>query len=318
MQEPFEMAIIIGDAVGQGALEVGPDEFRRVEFGGITGKAVDMQSRMTEEELLGRCAFVRSAVIPEQYHRSAQVPEQMPKEIGHLGRADVFVPIEVSIERELFAPGRDGERRDGGDFMSPPSGNPQVRRLPARGPCANDVGNQQEPAFIEEREMGAKSFGLFLYGARRSVSSGKSPSRPSPAPAFRASGNSSPDRPSASTDWLSSNESQTASRPPGPPASGSRGRSDSLKPALPSEESLPVVFSRGRTGVEGDRGLVEDGAHPFLASGSSDATEPPNSERNLPRRPPPDRFCLTGAKRWLSACASPTFPLGHGVSCPIG
>ena len=318
MQEPFEMAIIMGNTIGQGAFEVGPDEFRRIEFGSVTWKAVDMQSRMTEKELLSRTALVRSAVIPEQYHRSAQMFEQMPEELGHLGRADVFVPIESGVEREFIAPGRNRERGDGGDFMSPSPGNPQMRRLTARGPSANDVGNQQEPAFIEECEMGAKSFGLFLYEAICSVSSGKSPSRPSPAPAFLASGNSTPDPPSASTDWLSSSESQTASRPPDPLASGSRGRSDSREPALPSVKSLPIVFSRGGTGAEGDRGLVEDGAPPFLASGRFDATAPQNLERNLPRRPPLDRSCLTGAKLWLKACASPTLPLGHGVSCPLG
>ena len=318
MKESFEMAVIFRNAVGQGALEIGPDEFRRVEFGGVTGKAVDMQSRMAEDELLGRRAFVWSTVIPEQHNRSAQVLEQMPKELGHLRGADVFVSIESGIECELFAFGRDRKRGDGGDFMSPPPGNSQDRRLPARGPGANDVGNQQEPAFIEEGEMGAKSFGLFLYEARRSVSSGQSPPRPSPAPAFRASGNSIPGSPSASTDWLSSSESQTASRPPGPPASESRGRSDSPAPAPPSAESPPVVFSRGRTGAEGDLGLAGDGVPPFLASGRPDTTAPPNSERSLPRQRQPDRSCLIGATQWLSACASPTHLLCHGVSCPVG
>ena len=318
MQKSLEMAIVMWDAVGQGALEVCPNEFCRVEFGGVTRKAVDMQSRMVEEELFGRSTLVGSAVVPEQHHRFAKLLEQMPEELGHLGRTDVFIPIESGVEGELFATWRDNERRDGGDFMSPSSGNPQQRRLPARGPCANDIGNQQEPAFIEECEMGAKSFGLFLYEAICSVSSGKSPSRPSPAPAFRVSGNSTPARPSASTDWLSSNESQTASRPLGPPASGSRGRSDSREPALPSVKSLPVVFSRGKTGAEGDRGLVEDGAPSFHASGRPDAIAPPNLERNLPRRLLRDRFCLTEAKQWLSACASPNFPHVRGVSCPIG
>jgi hypothetical protein len=317
MQELFEMAVIFGNTVCQGALEASPDEFRRVEFGGVTGKAVDMQSRMTEDELLSWSAFVWSAIVPEQHNRSTKVLEKMPEELGHLRGANVLVPIESGIERELFAFGRDRKRGDGGNFMSPPSGNPQDRRLPARGPGANNVGNQQEPAFIEEREMGAKSFGLFLYGATRSVSSEQSPSRPSPAPAFRAFGNSIPGSPSASTGWLSSSESQTASRLHGLPASGSRGRSDSPAPALPSVESLPVVFSGGKIAAEGDLGLAEDGAHPFPASGMPDATAPPNSEKSLPRRRQPDRFCLIRAAQWLSACASPTFPLCHGVSCPI-
>ena len=46
MQEPFEMTIVLRETVGQGALEVGPDEFRRVEFRGVTRKAVDVQSGM--------------------------------------------------------------------------------------------------------------------------------------------------------------------------------------------------------------------------------------------------------------------------------
>jgi len=318
MQESFEMTIILRDTVGQRALEVGPDEFRRVEFRGVTRKAVDVQSGMSGKKNFDRASLVRLAVIPEQDHRPPQVLEQMAEKSRHLGGADVLVAMEMGIEGELPAPGRDGERGDRGNFMPPPSGDPQLGRAAAGRPGADPVGDQQKPALIEESEMGAKLFGFFLSGARRNVSSGQSPSRPVPAPAFPAFGNSSPGGPSASRGWPPSSESQTAPRSLGPPASGSRGRSGSRRPAPPATEFFPIVSSFGEKGVAVARGSVGGGAPLGLVFGRPDATAPPNSATRPLGLPSPEKSFLTSVKPWLSACAFPTFPVGHGVSCPLG
>lgn len=72
-------------------------------------------------------------------------------------------------------------------------------------PCPLEVGNQKEAALIQEDQVGSKPIGLFLYWARRVVSSNESRPHAAPWLACWASGNSSPIRSLISRDWQCNN-----------------------------------------------------------------------------------------------------------------
>lgn len=98
VEKLLEVAQVYGDAVGKRSLEMGPNEFVRVEFRSIARKAMGMQARVRFEKLLHHGSLMRSAAIPEQDHGTAQMFEQLPEELDHFRGTDVFVAMESGVE----------------------------------------------------------------------------------------------------------------------------------------------------------------------------------------------------------------------------
>ncbi len=190
MKQPRELPEVARDTVGHGALEVVPDELVRVEFGGVAREAIRVEPRMRLEEVLHQRGPVLPAAVPEKDHGTTQMAEQLLKELDDLGRPDVFVPMESGIEGRTSPARRDADGGDGRNF-GPVAGTAQMRRVAPRRPGADHAGDQQEAALIEECQMGAKSSGLFLYGATETASTARWPLRLSLGRASPASGSSS-------------------------------------------------------------------------------------------------------------------------------
>jgi len=88
----------------------------------------------------------------------------MTEEDAHLLLPDVVEP-KLVIEAEVLALGTDGDARDHGDSLSPIP-RAQDRSLAPRSPGLDYVGDQQEPGFVDEDEVGAQPRGLFFTRAQ--------------------------------------------------------------------------------------------------------------------------------------------------------
>ena len=99
-------------------------------------------------------------VVEKHDHRAAQVAKQVAEENTNLLLPDVAEP-KLIIEAEMFSLGTDGDSRDDGDSVSPiPMA--QNRSLAPRGPGLDHVGDQQEPGFVDEDEVGAQPRSVFF------------------------------------------------------------------------------------------------------------------------------------------------------------
>jgi hypothetical protein len=124
----------------------------------------------------------------------------------------------------------------------------QPGRLSPGSPRARDRRNEQKAAFIEKKQVGAKSFGVFLYAASDTASNGRFPLPFSPKPGVRVSGNSTPSpRAIARHDWGGIGP-QSSSELCALPAARSTGRSDIRKlMARPVTTGVVSLFARAAT-----------------------------------------------------------------------
>ena len=115
---------------------------------------------MLAEQFIQRCSFMGWGIVQKHDHRAAQVAEQMAEEDTHLLLPDVVEP-KLVIEAEVLSLGTDGDARDNRDSLSPiPMA--QDRGLAPRGPGLDHIGDQQEPGFIDEDEVGTQPRSVFF------------------------------------------------------------------------------------------------------------------------------------------------------------
>jgi hypothetical protein len=179
-------------------------------------------------DLCNRGPLVNRPSIPEEDDVTPQVAQQPPQKGCHMHRGKVGW-LKRDIQPHVLALGRHGEggqRRDAIVFVAVEDDGRLSRRRP--GPTTR--GDEQKAALIEEREMGAKSSGFFLWPATCSASNAQSlvrragwPGVPAPdssnasfaRPSTRARGDSAPGTPTIAS-W--------------PCASRSRARGESRRP----------------------------------------------------------------------------------------
>jgi len=119
-------------------------------------------------------------------------------------------------------------------------------------PGASHVGDEQEPAFIEEDQRGATSCGVFLYAASGDASSERWPRHPVAELGAPVSGNSTPCLGvSARHDW-GGRRCGTAFGSRERSASRSTTPSDSRQPASPSAGPSPIAsVATGKAWADG-------------------------------------------------------------------
>lgn len=91
MDEPLEMWEVSRNRVRDGAFEMGPNEFVRIELGCVAWEAVKAQARSRAQELLHKDAAVLVDVVPHDEDRPVQALEQQAQESDNIRRADVPV-----------------------------------------------------------------------------------------------------------------------------------------------------------------------------------------------------------------------------------
>lgn len=196
---------------------------------------------MVVDPLLDFPAPMDGSSIPQQDHRSPKMPEQVFEEGLHIQSREI-AGATLKIEGQPSSFGRD---RQGADCRDPVLFVEIVneRRLSFWGPGAGHVGDEQEARLIEEDQMGATSFGVFLYAASGTASSAQSPLRPVGEPGGLASGNSIPLLEASATHDGGDSARETVSGPTGQCASRSTVLFDSRAPMVPKAEGSPTCAS---------------------------------------------------------------------------
>jgi hypothetical protein len=101
--------------------------------------------------------------VPQQDDLAAEMTEQLTEKRDDLGAGDV-VHAAIEVQAEAPTKRRHGERRDNGNSV-PAIAVPKARRVPDGRPGLADVGDKQEAALIDERQMSAAAPGVFLTNA---------------------------------------------------------------------------------------------------------------------------------------------------------
>ena len=168
---------------------------------------MNVQSRMTEKKLLDLLPPMDGSSVPQQNHWSPEVFEQALEETPNIQTCEIAcAKPEIKGQTPSFRGHR--ETAEGGNSVLLIEVIKE-RGLPFGCPRTGDVGDKQKPGFIEEDQMGPKSFGLFLYGATGIASNGQFLLRSSAMLDVRVSDNSIPGCPEASRYGKGDIEPQT-------------------------------------------------------------------------------------------------------------
>ena len=156
-----ELVHILRRPIGQRGIGPVPDMLSRVEFRRIGGEGVGMDPRLIGQIRLDLAARMDRPAIPEQHHRASEMAQQGLKEGPDIQAVKGPVGSQAEIECQVAVLGRDRKGADGRELIAL---EPMVerRRVPLRGPGPFDGRGEREPALVEEDEMGAQSFSLFL------------------------------------------------------------------------------------------------------------------------------------------------------------
>lgn len=312
-KESPEMFEVFGDTIGKAAFEVCPDEFVGIELRGVSRKIVRADSRIACKEFLGELGLVERAAVPEKNDRSREVTREMPEKLSDLFAPKISVGIEACVESEAFPFRRDGDGRDRRDFF-PASGNNKDGGFSFLCPSLLNVGDEREPALIQEDQAGSKPSGLFLYEAKCEISSNESLALCVPWLSSAASGNSIPKNSSDSINFRCNIAPETASGRSDEYVSESTDPSKNLLPgALPLRSSPSFSSERLREAVLApDEVLISN--PPRLFCGRSDA----NAPRSLTKLPLSRRWngtcTLLSVTERPDAAELPTFWGCHEVS----
>ncbi len=162
------MVQVVRHGIRGPAFELGPDKFVRVELRRIAREPFNLQPGTTREKSLNGTRLVDRRAVPEQEDGPTQMAQEVCGEGLDLKGRDV-VGMASKVEGHAMPCGRDGQGRHGRE-LGPAAGESKNRGVCPWGPGAPDAGDEQEPGFIEEDQMGATSLRVFLYAAIGSVS----------------------------------------------------------------------------------------------------------------------------------------------------
>ena len=185
----IEIIRIFGNAVGHVMLHPVPYEFGRIEFRGIPGEKIRMNTGMAFKESFDRPGFVHNTSIPQNHKPSFQMPEKIPQKSQDLGMPDVFQGVKTNIQGNPAFTRRNTDRGDSG-YLRPSTGDFKNRGLSDRSPSLSDARDKAKSALVEEDKRDVKPFGLFLYAAKYGASTVLSPFHPVAGLLFQASDDS--------------------------------------------------------------------------------------------------------------------------------
>ena len=159
-QEIHQGGLGVGATVGQNSIEMIPDAFVGIQFGGIGRESHQMKTACARKKFLHRIAAMDLAVVQENDEMAGHLPKQMTKEESDFLALDI-VPIELTIEGTVKPLGTHRDTGDGGDsVMTVMIG--QDRGLAHRAPGTTDGGNQQETGFVNKDNVRRPERGVFF------------------------------------------------------------------------------------------------------------------------------------------------------------
>jgi hypothetical protein len=159
-QHVHQLGLGIRTAVGQDALEVVPDAFIGIQFGSIRGERHQVEAARAGKQILDSIGTMDLRIVQKNNQMTADLPEEMAQESLDLFALDVVL-IQQAIERTMQALGADGNTGDRGDSVVAVAVT-HHRGLPHRAPCFPYGGNQEEPGFVDEDDVGCQPCGVFF------------------------------------------------------------------------------------------------------------------------------------------------------------
>jgi hypothetical protein len=147
-------------AVGQDALEMVPDAFVGVQFGGVRRKGHQMKTARASQEFLHRVAPMDVAVVQQYDQMTTDVMQEMSQEDGHLVALNVVL-VELAVQRAMEAPGADGDAGDGGDAVVTLAVTHEGG-LSDGAPGLADGRDQEEAGFVDKDDVGCQPGGVFF------------------------------------------------------------------------------------------------------------------------------------------------------------
>lgn len=165
-QNVHHVGLRVRTAVGQDSVEVIPYAFVGIQFGRIGGERDQMKTASARQKFLHGLSSVDIAVVQQDDQMAAHLTQQMAKEERDFLALDV-VFVELTVQGAVKDPGTDCDSRDGGHPVMAIVIR-QEGRLSHRTPSATNRGNQEEPGFIDEDDMGAQPRRVFFTAGHTS------------------------------------------------------------------------------------------------------------------------------------------------------
>ena len=134
-------------AVGESSFGQRPNSFVGVEVGSVGGKVLEVQARVSAEDLGERWAVVGGGVVEQHDDGTAEVAEQLAEKSTHFLLSDI-VEEEQIVEAQVLSLGTDRDARDDGDFVAAPLAMTFEGRASLGSPGSHHQGSQQEARFI--------------------------------------------------------------------------------------------------------------------------------------------------------------------------
>jgi len=276
---------------------------------------MNVQSRMTEKKLLNLLPPMDGSSVPQQNHWPPEVFEQALKETPNIQTCEIAcAKPEIKGQTSSFRGQRETIEGRNSVLLIEVI---KERGLPFGCPGTGDVGDKQEPGFIEEDQMGPNSFGLFLYGASGTASNGQFLLRSSAMLDARVSDNSIPGWPEASRCGKGDIEPQTPRRSLCRCVLRSIGLSDNPQFEDPLGATLPADSSETWIAWEDDLGWAWGVALWNLLLDMSATSETLSLQMHLRPVPLPTDFCPLLTAGWPAGAAFPTAVRFHRVSCIV-
>jgi len=104
-------------AVGEFSFGQGPNPFVGVELRSVGRKVLDVQARVSTQELPQRFTVVRRGIVQQGDDGTPQVPQQLAEKQAHLFLPDVFEEKQI-VEAQPLSLGADRDSGDNGDFVA--------------------------------------------------------------------------------------------------------------------------------------------------------------------------------------------------------
>jgi hypothetical protein len=103
-------------AIGELSFGQGPNGFVGIELRSVSRKVLDVQARVSTEELLQRFAVVRGGVVQQNDDGTPEVPQELPEKSTHFLLPDVIKPKQI-VEAQALSLGTHRDSGDDRDFI---------------------------------------------------------------------------------------------------------------------------------------------------------------------------------------------------------
>ena len=274
-----------------------------------------MNPRVSCQEFFHFFTSVDGCSVPQEDQRPSKMLQQIFQKSSHIQSTQIpFPKLDEKGQPSSFW--RHSQRTDRRNLVLSIA-MIQPGRLSLRSPRAGDRRNEQKPALIEKKQVGAKFFRVFLYAESDTVSNGQSLLPFSPRPGVPVSGNSTPSPKAISRHDWGGIEPQSSFELPAPPAVRSISRSDIRKLlGRPARSGLVSLFAQLATWPDAQEQSW------ISVPWSLFPDRPETIERQSSWMP-------RAIGRWLKGLSCPFLTIGwrvgaafpvrfgcHGVSCP--